>query len=161
MEIVSEKEAVPFVIYANFESFFSPNFVTSLKNAAQTHIPSSFCGLFVSKFEELKFEPLVYSGDEVMRHYYDFLMNEKTMMDKILNRNESVKPMTALEQKSQDEAVTCFKRDKQSCENNMKTRHHCHVTDEHLGSACSNCNLQLKPRRLSGHFGTVPAEKQT
>jgi hypothetical protein len=130
----------------------------SLKNAVETHIPSGFCGLVVSKFEEFKFEPVVYSGDEVMRHFYDFLISEKAKIDKILSRNENMKPLTELEQKSHDEAVTCFKCDKQFCENNKKTRHHCHVTGKYIGPACSNCNLQLKPRRLSSQFGTVPAE---
>jgi hypothetical protein len=77
--------------------------------------------------EEFKFEPVVYSGDDVMRQFYDFLINESTKIDEILIRNEIIKRLTALEQKSHDEPITCFKYDKQFCEINRKTPNHCHV----------------------------------
>jgi hypothetical protein len=143
-------EPMPFVIFCDFESFLTPETNGQTKNAVDTHVPSGFCALTVSIYDEFNdVEPKLYSGDNVMSEFYKHLLNEKERISKILQRNEPMKPLTAAQQKFHNEATTCITCHKQFTSNNHKTHHHSHVTGSYIGPACNNCNLQLKPRHVS------------
>jgi hypothetical protein len=71
---IAKTEPVPFVIYADFESFLVPGSNDKLKNAIDTHIPSGFCCFTVSKYEKYNNQPpKLYSGHNVMDHFYNHL----------------------------------------------------------------------------------------
>ena len=56
-------------------------------------------------------------------------------------------PLTTAEQTSHDAAVACHNCKREFTSDNVKTRHHCHVTGNYLFAACNECNLALKPRK--------------
>ena len=110
----------------------------------QNHLPSGFCCLTVSSFEQYNNEePVVYSGENVMESFFCHVKNEQLRITKILNRNEKMKPLTKLQWESFDSCKKC-----PSCnidlDSKNKVRHHCHVTGNFLSAVCSNCNLKLK-----------------
>jgi hypothetical protein len=147
---IAKTEPVQFVIYADFESFLVPGSDDKLKNAVDTHIPSGFCCFTVSKYEKYNNQPpKLYSGPDVMDHFYNHLIKEKERINEILQINEPMKPMTLQQQISHDSATSCITCHKPFTTENHKVRHHCHVTGEYIGPACNNCNLQLKPRHAS------------
>jgi hypothetical protein len=154
MDRNSKTEPVPFVIYADFESFLVPGSNDKLKNAIDTHIPSGFCCFTVSKYEKYNNQPpKLYSGPNVMDHFYNHLIKEKERINEILQNNEPMKPLTLQQQISHDNATSCITCHKPFTPENHKVRHHCHVTGEYIGPTCNNCNLQLKPRHVSSGSG--------
>ena len=54
---------VPYVFYVDFESFLQPS---EGKNAVNEDVPSGFCCLKLSKFDDEIIPPYVYSGPDVM-----------------------------------------------------------------------------------------------
>jgi hypothetical protein len=88
-----------------------------------------------------------------MDHFYNHLIKEKERINEILQNNEPMKPMTLQQQISHDNATSCIICHKPFTTENHKVRHHCHVTDEYIGPAYNNCNLQLKPRHVSSGSG--------
>jgi hypothetical protein len=88
-------ESVPVVIYCEFESFLAPEADGQIKNAIDTHIPSGFCALTVSIYDEFNdVAPKLYSGNDVMTEFYKDLLDEKECVNKILQHNEPMKPLT-------------------------------------------------------------------
>jgi hypothetical protein len=58
------------------------------KNAIDTRIPSGFCALAVSIYDECNdIAPKLYSGNDVMTEFYKHLLNEKERVNKILQLN--------------------------------------------------------------------------
>ena len=67
---IQKEFPVPYVIYVDFESFLTPS---ADKNSVNEHVPSGFCCLKVSKFDGEIFEPYVYSGENVMSKFYEYI----------------------------------------------------------------------------------------
>ena len=66
------------------------------ENCYDTHVPSGFCCLTVSTFPEYNNEkPYVYSGSNVMDEFFKYLKREQARINKILAKNEPMKPLTA------------------------------------------------------------------
>ena len=77
---------VPFVIYTDFEWFLEKN------NAdhSVTHVPSSFCTLAVSIFEEHDYKLHCNSGKNVMDEFYNYMNQQKQRIHTILNQNNAM-----------------------------------------------------------------------
>ena len=66
---------VPFVLYVDFETFIKKGVEDDEKE--DIHEPSGFCCLRVSSFEFLNDEKAyVYSGENVIQHFYEHIMKE-------------------------------------------------------------------------------------
>jgi len=139
-------ERIPFVIYCDFESFLVPG--SKLKNVIDTHIPSGFCCHTVSIFEEYATPPTLYSGEEVMEHFFTHLLDERERISKILSKNEPMKPLTDSERKQHEEATHCSVCEEPFTVDNWKVKEHCHIKGHFRRSCCNNCNLQLKPAHV-------------
>ena len=142
---IQKEFPVPYVIYVDFESFLTPS---SDKNSINEHVPSGFCCLKVSKFDGEIFEPYVYSGENVMSKFYEYIYAEQQTICEKLNIQKDMIPLTEQEKIYYENATTC-----PNCNNNfdqnsrIKVRHHCHTTGRFLDAVCSKCNLQLKYRK--------------
>ena len=139
-------ERAPFVMYCDFESFLVPG--SEIKNVVNTHVPSGFCCHTVSKFKEYETAPTLYSGEDVMEHFFTHLMNEKDRISKILSKNEPMKPLTAEQLRQHNEAATCSTCDKPFTDVNWKVFHHCHISGNYINASCTACNLQMKPQHV-------------
>ena len=137
---------VPFVLYVDFEAFINKEGAEN--EDVDKHEPSGFCCLRVSAFDFLNDEEaFVYSGPDVMSHFYDHIMQEHATINEILSRQMPMTRLTADEQQRYDAAIVCDTCKINFTDENIKVRHHCHVTGKFLSAACNNCNLQLKPRK--------------
>lgn len=145
---------VPVVIYADFECFIKKT-GDEIKVAA--HIPSGVCCLTVWQDDKHNDRPpFIYTGPDVMTHFYDHLITEHRRIAAVLNVNTSMTALTVVEQTTFDEAVECYFCGSAFSADNKKTAHHDHVTGDYVAPACNNCNLQLKPRKRAEDDYFVP-----
>jgi hypothetical protein len=121
---------------------------TNVKNLVADHIPSGFCCHTVSVFEQYQTEPTLYSGEDVMSHFFSHLMNERKRISEILSVNEPMKDLTPEQIREHDEATVCPVCEEAFTDENWKVRHHCHITGNYEKTTCNNCNLQLKPSHM-------------
>ena len=112
---------VTFLLYADFESYLT----TSGK-----HVLSGFCCLRVSKFPEHDHKIFTYSGDNVLKEFFEHIKNKQNTINKIMSTNLPMNPLTDEETRAYDAATTCL-----TCKNkfttfNVKVHHHCHITGQ-------------------------------
>jgi len=110
---------VPFVLYADFESFIKPD---------GEHEPSGFCCLRVSKFPEHNHKIYTYSGDNVLQEFFKYVKQEQDTIDKILSSNLPINTLTDEEALTHNAATVCFTCEQPFTTTNVKTHHHCHIT---------------------------------
>jgi len=63
---------VPFAIYADFESFLQKN-----DDESDTHVPSGFCVLTTSIFEDHDYQLFCYTGENVMDEFFAHMNREE------------------------------------------------------------------------------------
>ena len=139
--------SVPFVIYADFESFLckieGPENANSSLHAYERHIPSGFAYLIVSSDLNRVYEPVVYRGPDVIE---EFLKRLKTESDEITSILSKVIPMAL----SPEEEKTFSKTEKcYLCGEFLgadRVRDHDHLTGKFRGAAHNECNLKLQYR---------------
>ncbi len=87
---------MPFVIYSDFESYLQKNEEEIGKSTkfCDTHTPSGFCCLTVSKFPEYNNEePFIYSGDgDVVDAFFTHLNQERVRINEILKKASTTSP---------------------------------------------------------------------
>ena len=139
---------VPFCFYLDFESYLVK---TTDKYDREIHVPSGFCCLRVAKDEYVDYnreKAYVYSGENVMQHFYRYMKSELEKIDEILAVQKPM-DLTPEQQEQFDDATCCH-----TCgisfddDDVIACRHHDHVTSEYLAAVCQSCNLQLKPSKL-------------
>jgi hypothetical protein len=143
---------VPFVVYADFESFIKPidtcqpNPDSSYTKQYQKHIPSSFC-YHIKCFDDEIYsqEPVTFTAesedDDVAGTFFDTLENN---IKEIYNKFKWPKRMifTADDKKKFDEATVCHICEKELGDD--RVRDHCHLTGKFRGAAHNSCNLEYK-----------------
>ena len=143
---------VPFVVYADFESFIKPistcdpDEKQSFTKQYQKHIPSSFCN-YIKCFDDTvyKGEPVTYTAmsetDDVAGKFVEKV--EKDIID-IYERTKLPKKMviTDEDKKNYNDAKVCH-----ICKENLrndKVRDHCYLTGKYRGAAHNNCNTKYQ-----------------
>ena len=144
---------VPFVIYADMESFLvpveTPN--TTSTEPYQKHVPASFCYYKVRCDGVHVAEPVVYRGDGVVDKLFECLLEELSIVNDDLSKVVEMH-LTPDEEEVFQLSTECF-----ICHEWLgddRVRHHDHVSGEFFGAAHKNCNLQVKFRK-----GTRPGNK--
>ena len=140
-----------FYLVCDFESFLTPATDDPDQDAKTRvidhHNVSGFCCYRVTDLSQHQTPPKVYSGPDVMSHFYEHVMSESQAISEILSQQIPMSPLSDDDLRRHRTATTC-----QNCHNpfthdNHKVRHHCHVTGQYLFPACNRCNLQLKPKK--------------
>ena len=145
---VMNQYPVPFAIYLDFESFLVKN------GDRDDHIPSGFCCLTVSAFpEHYVFEPVLFSGEDVMGNFFTHLKSEGKKIENILSVEKPMRRLTKEELVRKETVTHCGCCEKRFSHNRPLVRHHEHVTGEFIDFVCRQCNLQLKTRRIWGKGG--------
>jgi len=114
---------VPFVIYADFECFLENNDA----DHSCMHVPSGFCALTVSIFEEHDYKLHCYSGENVMDEFYNYMNQEEQRIRSILHQKNTMIELTIDQYIHHKMATVCDTCKKEFTPINLKTRHHCHV----------------------------------
>ena len=156
---------VPFVVYADFESFVSPLDVEekdpnkSYTVQYQSHIPSGFCYTIKCMDETVYPTKTVlktasYEGEDMGRLFVETLSEDfkpiydilKTPKPMIMNNSDK----TAYEKS--EKCYACgiqfgserINEKTKKKEKIVKCRDHCHITGKYRGAACGKCNLKMK-----------------
>ena len=159
------------MIYADFESLLEEN--TTGKNIEIKHLHKACSYMFnvVSDFDEYKFEPKIFRGENAIQNFLDEILKTKDEIMKIIH---GYKPMiiSKSEQKEYEKSNIChicekqinttlndvksdpdYRRATSVCGNtkfsveqvykkyNIKVRDHCHITGKYIGPAHYDCNL--------------------
>jgi len=114
------------------------------KNHSVTHVPSGFCALTVSIFEEHDYKLHCYSGENIMEEFYNYMNHEEQCICAILNQNNAMIELTAEQRNIHTMATICDTCNKEFTPIRLNMKHHCHITGRYLGPVCQSCNLQLK-----------------
>ncbi|XP_065664489.1 uncharacterized protein LOC136086141 [Hydra vulgaris] len=143
---------VPFVTYADFESFIKPiNTCTPNPNESYTkqyqkHIPSSFC-YYIKCFDQSIYKDKLVTftanseEDDIAKIFVDRLQED---IIQICNEVDFKKPMifTSKNKKDFKAAIKCH-----ICEEDLgedRVRDHCHLTGKYRGAAHRDCNLKYR-----------------
>jgi hypothetical protein len=84
-----------------------------------------------------------------MDRFYQHLLDERERFNEILRHIESMKLLTYQQQIVHNDATICITYHQPFNSENPKVHHHCYETEEYIGPACDNCNLQPKARHVS------------
>ena len=144
---VRKQLKVPFIIYADFESFQIPisgcenDPASSFAEKSTHHVPSSFAYKVVGLNHELSKKPVVYRGPGVAEKFVDCMLQE---MEEIEEKFKHVEPMimTKEDWRSFHKASRCH-----ICGKDLgadKVRDHDHMTGRFRGAAHNECNLNYK-----------------
>ena len=152
----NRKMRVPFVVYADFESYpekihtCSPDESKSFTKQYQKHKPSGFC-YYIKCFDDNIFPPKLvrYTAkspdDDIAQIFVDNLESDiKEIYNKLNNKlkfHKKVK-MTQKDKKDYENATHCH-----ICKGELgedKVLDHCHLTGKYRGAAHKECNLNYK-----------------
>ena len=143
---VRKQLKVPFIIYADFESFQIPisgcenDPASSFTEKSTHHVPSSFAYKVVGLNHELSKKPVVYRGPGVAEKFVDCMLQE---MGEIEEKFKHVEPMIMTKDwRSFHKASRCH-----ICGKDLgadKVRDHDHMTGRFRGAAHNECNLNYK-----------------
>ena len=160
-----KSQSVPFVVYADFESFTKPisscqpDSSKSYTNRYQKHEPSGFC-YYIKCFDDSVYsqDPVTYTkqseDEDIAKIFVETLeKNIREIYDKFWNPHNN-KYMLAKnmifgekERKIYEESTNCHIC-KQSLTPSDKTNHnvrdHCHFTGKFRGAAHNRCNLDYR-----------------
>jgi len=148
---VNKQHKISYYLVCDFESFLTPldrdDDEDKNTRSIEEHQVSGFCCYRVTDLPQHQTEPVVYSGPDVMTHFYRHIMSESEKISEILREQKPMTPLSPQELAQYRKATVCGNCNEAFTHRNYKVRHHCHVTGDFLFAACNNCNLQLKPKK--------------
>ena len=146
------KMRVPFVIYADFESYIKPictcdpDEKKSFTKKYQKHTPSSFC-YYIKCFDENVYEGklVTYTAesetDDVAGKFVESIGKD------VIDIYERTKSPKKIEMTDEDEKNYKNAKDCHICEKELegdKVKDHCHLTGKYRGAAHNNCNTKYR-----------------
>ena len=147
-----KQQAVPFVIYADFEaitekiSSCQPNNNKSYTEEYQKHTDCGYGYKVVCCYDDKYTKPTqIYRGEKAVYKFMEAMLEEVKYCKKTMKQcfNKPLK-MTSDDVDSFEKAKECHICNKQYTEKDIRVRDHCHITGKYRGSAHQECNLQLR-----------------
>ena len=147
-----KKLKVPFVVYADFESYtehitenVNTNDQQSYTKKYQKHTPSGFCYYIVYRGGIYK-KPVVYTGPNAAEEFCKHLeMETRDIYDKYF-KNVAPMKITKADLNEWKQTNVCHICEKaiSNSGDDIKVKDHCHLTGKYRGAAHQNCNLKYK-----------------
>ena len=146
-----KQQAVPFVIYADFEAIIEkisgckPNNDKSYTEAYQKHTDCGYGYKVVCCYDDKYTKPVqIYRGKKAVYKFMEAILKELKYCKKIMKKclNKPLK-MTSDDLDAFEKAKECHICNKQYTSEDIRVRDHCHITGKYRGSAHQDCNLKL------------------
>jgi hypothetical protein len=147
---------IPVVYYLDWECLMVADSSGQNNQNSSKHEPTGFACLRVSPYDQLKQEQIyTYTGPDCVQVFFDYIQKEKEFVNRILNIEVPMKPLTDEQKKKFMSTERC-----ECCEKKHFTRyrHHDHLSGEYVACLCNTCNLALKFRR-AGFNGNKKSKK--
>ena len=139
---------IPFVVYADFESFIEPidNKIGKGTVQYQKHTPSGFCYTIKCMDEKIyEGKTVLYTmkeeGEDIGKKFVSSLEEDLKEVYKILNTKIPIR-MTEKNEENFKTAENCY-----ACKQKLgydRVRDHCHLTGKYRGAAHFECNLKMR-----------------
>ena len=147
-----KQQAVPFVIYADFEAITqkiqgcSQKGDKSYTEAYQKHKDCGYGYKLVCCYDDKYSKPIqIFRGKKAVYTFMEKMLDEVKYCKKAMKKHFN-KPLK-MKKKDEDEfqkADSCHICDKKYNEKDIRVRDHCHITGKFGGSAHDYCNLKLR-----------------
>ena len=146
-----KQQAVPFVIYADFEAITEkihgckPNNEKSYTEAYQKHTDCGYGYKVVCCYNDKYTKPIqIYRGEKSVYKFMEKMLHEVKYCKKVMRKcfNKPLK-MTKDDEVNFEKASECHICNKQYTSDDIRVRDHCHITGRFRGSSHQECNLQL------------------
>ena len=147
-----KQQAVPFVIYADFEAITEkingckPNNDKSYTEAYQKHTDCGYGYKLVCCYDDKYTKPIqIYRGENAVYKFMEKMLGEVTYCKNIMKK-EFNKPlmMTDDDELSFKLEQKCHICEESYKDKDVRVRDHCHITGKYRGSAHQDCNLKLR-----------------
>ena len=147
-----KQQAVPFVIYADFEAITEkirgcqPNNYKSYTEAYQKHTDCGYGYKVVCRYDDKYTKPInIYRGEKAVYKFMEKMLEEvkycKNIMKKEFNKQLITTDNDELSFKLEQKCHICEESYK---DKDIRVRDHCHITGKYRGSAHQDCNLKLR-----------------
>lgn len=141
---------MPFVIYADFESYLEPckgenERLSSFTTNVHKHIPAAFGYYIVCSHDSSLNKYVSYRGQDCIQKFIEFLQKDISKIYALLNK---CVPMIFTEEDAENFEKA---RDCSICSLQLfddKVRDHCHLTGKYRGAAHSFCNIKFAVPKL-------------
>lgn len=146
---VAKQVRVPFVIYADFETFCQPlDTCRPDPNVSYSEncLKYEACGYVyqvVCVDNQYTKRPIVYRGPNVSKHFLENILAERDEIENILKTVQPLQ-MSESEELSFKSSTQCHICNDLFSVTTIKVRDHCHVSGKYRGAACQGCNLNYK-----------------
>ena len=146
------QQAVPFVIYADFEAIAEKiqgcqqNNDSSYTEAYQKHTDCGYGYKVVCCYDDKYTKPIqIYRGENAVYKFMEVMLDEVNYCKEVMRRNFN-KPlkMTKDDEEEFQKAKECHICNKKYTDKDVRVRDHCHITGKYRGSAHQDCNLKLR-----------------
>ena len=147
-----KQQAVPFVIYADFEAITEkiqgcqPNNDKSYTEAYQNHTDCGYGYKVVCCYDDKYTKPInIYRGEKAVYKFMEKMLKEvkycKNIMKKEFDKQLIMTDNDELSFKLEQKCHICEESYK---DKDIRVRDHCHITGKYRGSAHQDCNLKLR-----------------
>ena len=147
-----KQQAVPFVIYADFEAITEkiqgcqPNNDKSYTEAYQKHTDCGYGYKVVCCYDDKYTKPInIYRGEKAVYKFMEKMLEEvkycKNIMKKEFDKQLIMTDNDELSFKLKQKCHICEEPYK---DKDIRVRDHCHITGKYRGSAHQDCNLKLR-----------------
>ena len=146
------QQAVPFVIYADFEAITEKiqgcrqNNDSSYTEAYQKHTDCGYGYKVVCCYDDKYTKPIqIYRGENAVYKFMEVMLDEVNYCKEVMRRNFN-KPlkMTDNDELSFKLEQKCYICEESYKDKDVRVRDHCHITGKYRGSAHQDCNLKLR-----------------
>ena len=149
-----KQQAVPFVIYADFEAITEriqgclPSNNKSYTEAYQKHKDCGYGYKVVCSYNDKYSKPIqIFRGKKAVYTFMEKMLEEVNYCKKVMKKHKIFNKPLKMKRKDEDKfkkADSCHICDKKYNEKDIRVRDHCHITGKFRGSAHDYCNLKLR-----------------
>ena len=141
----NNKQEVPFVIYADFESVLKK--IDNDHRKMHEHLPCAVGYYFICSYDDTKSYYRDHVGEDSPAWFVQELRNLAEEVDEILKNPKPMDPLTDEEEHAFQTALFCHICELPFAEGEERVRDHSHLTGKFRSAAHMGCNLNFKDWR--------------